>query len=150
MYTIKQISEITGISAYTIRFYDNKGLLPFLMRDKNNIRLFSENDLDWLNFIHCLRNTGMPIADIKKYIELCNADNNTIKERYNMIIAQKAKIENEIIKMQKRIEILDNKINCYKDLLDNPESDSINSYNCKSNENPNSISCLNSFIKNKI
>ena len=46
MYTVKQVSEITGISAYTIRFYDNEGLFPFVLRSANNVRLFSENNLD--------------------------------------------------------------------------------------------------------
>lgn len=131
MYTIKQISEITGISAYTIRFYDNKGLFPFLSRDKNNVRLFSEDDLDWIHFVHCLRNTGMSIADIKKYIELCNEGNSTAKERYNMMLAQKEKAEEEALAMQKRVELLSTKIDYYKELLNDPTPDFMSPSNCK-------------------
>lgn len=129
MYTIKQVSEITGISAYTLRFYDNKGLFPFLLRNKNNVRLFSENDLDWINFIHCLRNTGMSIADIKKYIDLCNKGDITSKERYNMLATQKEKAEKEAIEIQKRIELLNKKMNNYKTLLNNQIDDYVNT--CK-------------------
>ncbi|WP_294405826.1 MerR family transcriptional regulator [uncultured Clostridium sp.] len=131
MYTIKQISEITGISAYTIRFYDNKGLFPFLARDKNNVRLFSDNDLDWIHFVHCLRNTGMSIADIKKYIELSNQGPDTAQERYKMMVAQKEKAEKEAVEIQKRIELLNCKINHYKDLLNNLNSDFLGPENCK-------------------
>lgn len=131
MYTIKQISEITGISAYTIRFYDNKGLFPLLSRDKNNVRLFSDNDLDWIHFVHCLRNTGMSIADIKKYIELSNQGPDTAEERYKMMVAQKEKAEKEALEIQKRIELLNCKINHYRELLDNPNTDFLSPANCK-------------------
>lgn len=130
MYTVKQISEITGISAHTIRFYDNEGLFPFISRDKNNIRLFSEDNLDWINLVHCLRDTGMPLADIKQYIELSNQGNSTAEERYNIILKQKEKSEQEIIKMQERVELLNKKTDYYKKLLEN-DGDFWNTTNCK-------------------
>lgn len=46
MYTIKQVAEKSGVSEHTIRFYAKEGLFPFLKRDKNNVRLFSEEDLE--------------------------------------------------------------------------------------------------------
>lgn len=130
MYTVKQISEITGISAHTLRFYDNEGLFPFVSRDKNNIRLFSENNLDWINFVHCLRATGMPLADIKQYIDLCEQGKDTALERYNIILKQKEKAEQEIIKMQKQLELLKNKTDYYKELL-SADGDFWNPINCK-------------------
>lgn len=130
MYTVKQVSEITGISAHTIRFYDNEGLFPFVSRDKNNIRLFSEDNLDWINLVHCLRDTGMPLADIKQYIELSNQGNSTAEERYHIILKQKEKAEQEIIKMQERVALLKKKTDYYKELLEE-DGDFWNPINCK-------------------
>ena len=67
-YTIKEVSEIIGISAYTLRYYDKEGLLPNVERDKNGIRLFNEKNLQWIYLIQCLRKTNMPLKDIKHYI----------------------------------------------------------------------------------
>lgn len=129
MYTVKQISEITGISTYTLRFYDNEGLFPFVSRDKNNVRLFSEDYLDWINFIHTLRDTGMPLADVKQYLELCNHGNSTAEERYNIILKQKEKAEQEFIKIQKQVELLKKKSDYYIELLEK-DGDFWNPTNC--------------------
>lgn len=136
MYTVKQVSEITGISAHTIRFYDNEGLFPFVSRDKNNIRLFSEDNLDWINLVHCLRDTGMPLADIKQYIELSKQGNSTAEERYNIILKQKEKAKQEVIKMQERVELLKKKTDYYKELL-KEDGDFWNPINCSATSQDN-------------
>lgn len=130
MYTVKKVSEISGISTHTIRFYDNEGLFPFVHRDKNNVRLFSDNNLEWINMVHCLKETGMSISDIRKYIDLCNQGDSTAEERYAIILKQKEKAEQEVIKMQKRVDILNKKIDFYKILVEEEHGDFINPSNC--------------------
>ena len=68
-YKISDISKKTGLSAYTLRFYDQKGLLPFVARDKHGRRHFKDEDLAFLSIITCLKNTGMQLNDIKKFVE---------------------------------------------------------------------------------
>ena len=67
-YKISDISKKTGLSAYTLRFYDQKGLLPFVARDKHGRRHFKDEDLAFLSIITCLKNTGMQLNDIKKFV----------------------------------------------------------------------------------
>lgn len=43
-YTIKEASDITGIPATTLRYYDKEGILPFLERKESGHRMFSEQD----------------------------------------------------------------------------------------------------------
>lgn len=119
MYTIKQVSEKIGISAYTLRFYDNKGLFPFVLRGKNKVRIFSEQDLEWISIVKCLRETGMPITEIKNYVDLCKQGDDNIPERYEIILKQKKKAEQEIIGMKQRLETLEKKEEHYKILLEN-------------------------------
>ena len=58
-YTIKEISELTGLPASTLRYYDKQGLLPNLKRDSNNVRMFSNEDCRHIRLITCLKRAGL-------------------------------------------------------------------------------------------
>ncbi len=73
-YTIKDMSELTGLPASTLRYYDKQGLLPNLKRDGNNIRIFSDEDYASLRLIDCLKRSGLSIKDIKKFIDMAGKD----------------------------------------------------------------------------
>jgi len=67
--TIQEVAEQTGISAYTIRFYEKTGVLPPIKRMPNGIREFSEADVVFLNFLMQLKQTGMSLEDIMEFTE---------------------------------------------------------------------------------
>ncbi|MCG0673647.1 transcription regulator [Lactiplantibacillus plantarum] len=67
-YTIKEVADKVGLSAYTLRFYDKQGLLPFVSRNESGYRAFTDGDLHLLHTIICLKNTGMAISAIRQYI----------------------------------------------------------------------------------
>ena len=71
-YTVKQVAEMMEMSAYTIRYYENAGLIPDVDRSGGNARMFSDYTLGWLRLVHCLRMTGLPIEGVKHYIDLCH------------------------------------------------------------------------------
>lgn len=73
-YTIKDMSELTGLPASTLRYYDKQGLLPNLKRDGNNIRIFSDDDYASLRLIDCLKRSGLSIKDIKKFIDMAGKE----------------------------------------------------------------------------
>ena len=85
-YTIKDISKMFGVSIYTIRFYDKEGLLPFVLRNKSGNRVFTESDVSLFRTIYCLKNTGMQIKDIKKYIDFCMEGAGTIDFRKKLLL----------------------------------------------------------------
>lgn len=118
-YTVKQLSEKCNLSTHTIRFYDDHGLFPDVMRDSRGARLFTKENLDWVNLVLCLRNTGMSIADTKHFVELCKIGDCTIPERYQIILDQKKKAEEDLKEMHKRLEVLNHKENYYKSMLGN-------------------------------
>ena len=70
MYTIKEVADKMDISEHTLRFWAKSGLFPFVKRDSNNIRKFSENDLEWVKIVKCLRSVGTENKKIKRYIDL--------------------------------------------------------------------------------
>ena len=85
MYTVKQIADKVGLSEHTVRYYTNENLIPNVMRDKNNNRVFTEESVGWLIGIKCLKDGGVPLKKIKEYVDLCLQGEKTVKERYKII-----------------------------------------------------------------
>jgi len=86
MYTIGQVSAMFGLPVSTLRYYDKEGFFPNLER-KGNIRYFSDNELEALRIIECLKKSGLEIKDIKQFF-IC------MQIRMN-IIDEQEKIEDE-------------------------------------------------------
>ena len=62
MYTIGQVAEMFGLPISTLRYYDKQGLFPQLIRE-SGIRKFSENEIEALRIIECLKKSGLEIKD---------------------------------------------------------------------------------------
>ena len=69
-YSVGQVSDQTGLSAHTLRWYEQVGLLDPVERDAAGRRRYVATDLDRLRFLIKLRSTGMPVRDMIRYIEL--------------------------------------------------------------------------------
>lgn len=65
MYTVKDVAKLLDITEHTVRFYTDKGLVPSVQRDKNNIRLFDQESINWLTGVKYLKQCGMTVEDIK-------------------------------------------------------------------------------------
>ena len=75
------MAQKLGVPASTLRYYDKEGLLPFVERSSGGIRMFRENDFEWLQVIRCMKKAGMSIKDIRQYIELSMQGDDTIDTR---------------------------------------------------------------------
>jgi DNA-binding transcriptional MerR regulator len=105
-YTISEAAQKTGLPPSTIRFYDKEGLLPNIKR-KNGIRVFEDMDLRLMGLLTCLKNTGMPIKRIRDYVELTSKGDDTLRERYEIIKAQRQFVLDQIEQLQYYLEELD-------------------------------------------
>lgn len=88
-YTIKEASQKVGMSAHTIRFYEKQGLLPSLKRNDTGYRSFTNHDIEWLDFIACLRKTDIPITELKKIMDLTLEGHHTIQKRKDILLTHK-------------------------------------------------------------
>ena len=70
MYSIQDVSKKTGLSAHTLRYYEKEGLLVDVERTPGGFRQYSDADLESLNLICCLKNTGMSLQEITRFLEL--------------------------------------------------------------------------------
>ena len=94
-YSISEIAKMLNVSAYTIRYYDKEGLFPLVKR-VNGIRVFEDKNFPWLRMLNCLKNLNMPIKKIKEYVDLALKGDETLKERYELILEQEKNIEKQL------------------------------------------------------
>ena len=118
MYTMNQTCEEVGMNYETLKFYCNEGLIPNVKRNKNNHRIFDENDIEWIKNLSCLKNCGMTINDMKIYINLCLEWESTILERKTILDSQKHVILDKIKKLQESVNYINQKQQFYDDVLD--------------------------------
>lgn len=117
MYTVKEVSNILNLTEHTIRYYTNKGLIPTLKRDKNNIRLFDDDSVNWIVFVKHFKNCGMSINEIKEFVDLWIQGNSTVPIRYEIILEQKEKTKEKFIEIQNRLNMLEKKLIHYENLM---------------------------------
>ena len=129
MYTIKEVAEKMDISEHTLRFWAKSRFFPFVKRNQNNIRQFSDNDLEWVKIVKCLRSVGTENKAIKRYIDLCIVGDSTIEERYKIILGTKEKALMQMDELKKQLAILEYKENFYKNLIKNKLKDTWNPMN---------------------
>lgn len=117
LYTISEAAEKMGLTAHTLRFYDKEGLLPFVDRSSGGIRMFKDEDFEWLKMIECLKCAGMPLKDIKTFIDWCLQGDATIQQRYDMFCERKKIVEDQMSTLQKTLDVLNFKCRYYEEAL---------------------------------
>ncbi|MGL5722777.1 MAG: MerR family transcriptional regulator [Brevinema sp.] len=118
MYTISEVSEMMDISIYTLRYYDKEGLLPTLDRSMGGSRLFSDNDIGWLGMIKCLKASGLPLKEIKTFLELYQGGDSTLPQRFEMFKERRAVIMGQIKELEKVLETIDYKYWYYETAIE--------------------------------
>lgn len=117
LYSMKQACEMTNLTYDTLKFYCNEGLVPNVKRDKNNYRVFSDNDIAWINSLSCLKNCGMGINEMKEYLDLCLKGEQTIPERKEILNVKLRELEHKINEIKESIEYIHWKQQFYDDVL---------------------------------
>ncbi|MDB0440273.1 MerR family transcriptional regulator [Clostridioides difficile] len=113
--TISEVSKKYELSADTLRYYERIGLIPPVNRNKSGIRIFTEKDCEWVNFIKCMRSAGLSIETLIEYVTMFQQGNSTIQARKDLLIEQRNQLSKRIEDMQKTLERLNSKIDGYED-----------------------------------
>lgn len=114
---IKKVSEQTGVSADTIRYYERIGLLPRVRRNKSGIRDFSEQDIATLEFIRCFRRAGMSVESLIEYMNLVEQGEGTEEARMHLLQEQRDKLDARIYELLATRNRMDYKIKNYQNIL---------------------------------
>ena len=95
-YSPQQAATISGFSLDTLRYYERIGLIPRVRRTTTGRRVFGDIDLKWLAMLRCLRDTGMPIAQMRRYAELCRSGEGTFTERIELLDEHDRAVDEQI------------------------------------------------------
>ncbi len=117
-YTPGEAAAKSGFSLDTLRYYERVGLLPPVQRDHAGRRRYTDLDLGWLALLRCLRETGMPVADIKQFVDLTQTDTDHTAERLALLETHDGHIGQQIARLRQDQDYLHEKIQHYRQRLD--------------------------------
>ena len=112
---IKSASDLLGISADTIRYYERVGLVPPITRTATGIRDFQDQDIEVLEFIKCFRSAGVSVDSLVDYTSLYQKGDETREERLGILEDEKKKLEERLSQLQTALNRLNHKIKLYKE-----------------------------------
>ncbi|BEL02788.1 MerR family transcriptional regulator [Actinoplanes sichuanensis] len=105
-YTPGETAERLGVSIDTIRYYEKIGLLHGIQRTSAGRRIFSEDDLSRLGLLRCLRDSGMPIARLRRFAELLQLGDEGAEQRTALLEEHDREIDEKVDRLrleQKRV-----------------------------------------------
>ncbi|KTS85238.1 MerR family transcriptional regulator [Microbacterium testaceum] len=115
--TVAQMAEATGVTAHTLRYYERAGLIRPVARNAGNQRRYSAADVDWVAFLLQLRQTGMPIAQMREYAALRQLGDATIDDRVRLLEAHQIAVREQIAVLRAHEKALDDKVRVYRRTL---------------------------------
>ena len=104
MYSIHEVCERTGLSAHTLRYYEKEKLLPNVGRSPGGFRQYSEEDVETLGMICCLKNTGMSLQDISRFVTLAREGDQTLRERCELLKKHRDTVIKRMEEMQRYLD----------------------------------------------
>ena len=114
--SVQEVQTLTGFSGHTLRYYEKAGLMVNpVSRAANGHRRYSDEDVYWLRFLHRLRETGMPIANIRRYAELARAGEATVNQRLALLEAHREAVHQHLQQTAEFLGSIERKIDHYRD-----------------------------------
>ena len=114
---ISEVSEQSGLSVDTLRYYEKIGLLPQVNRSDSGIRDYSDLDVRRVNFIKCMRTAGLPIDVLIEYYALVQQGDETIQARKEILQDQRDQLLARMAELQETLDLLDYKIQVYENAV---------------------------------
>ena len=99
-YTIGEMARKLNVAPSTLRYYDKEGLLPFVERSSGGIRMFKDEDMEWLRLLGCLKKAGMPLKEIRSFLDWSRQGDATISQRLELLEKQRQ----SVLEQQKQLE----------------------------------------------
>lgn len=114
---ISEVSDKLGLTPDTLRYYEKIGLIPPVTRTAGGVRAYGEDDLNWIDFVVCMRNAGLSIEVLQSYLKLFEQGDATLQERKEILIEQRRVLAEKVRTMQDTVKRLDYKIENYNGKL---------------------------------
>ena len=123
LFTVGEMAKVLGVSASTLRYYDQEGILPFVERSSGGIRMFTDKDYEWLKVIECLKRSGLSIKEIRAFIDMAGRGDDSLSERLELFRSRRDAVRRQIDDMQATLKLLEFKCWYYEQSIkDNTEA----------------------------
>ncbi|GAB6090263.1 MerR family transcriptional regulator [Spirochaeta dissipatitropha] len=113
-YSVQEVSRHSGLSPYTLRYYEKEGILKDIPRSSSGHRRFRSEDIEWLSFVTCLKGTGMNLDDIKRFAELHRNGDSRLDEQLMILQAHRNKVLQQMEELKTMLERVEGKIQWFK------------------------------------
>jgi DNA-binding transcriptional MerR regulator len=118
-FSIAEAAERSGLTAHTLRYYERDGLmLAPVSRSATGHRRYTDRDLTWITLVTCLRGTGMPIRDVRRYAELVRAGDGNEQERLALLRTHREAVLAQLAEVTGHLGAIDRKIGIYVDRVE--------------------------------
>lgn len=117
MYSIQDVSKKTGLSAHTLRYYEKEGLITGVERSRGGFRQYTDEDLEALGLVCCLKNTGMSLQEILRFVQLTREGDHTLEERVELLRKHRENVIQRMAEMQKYLDKVTWKLNFFSEKL---------------------------------
>ena len=117
MYSAKDAAKITGLSTATLRYYEKEKLLPQIARNRQKYRQYTDEDIEWIKMIQCMRIANIPIHSIKEYVSLLIQGGETLEQRFIMVQNHMEDIKKQMTNLQNAFDLTQKKLLFYEKLL---------------------------------
>jgi DNA-binding transcriptional MerR regulator len=116
-YSIEEAAERTGVSRHTLRYYERIGLLAPVGRAAGGHRRYGDGDLGAVFFLTLLRDTGMSIRDMQRFVELTREGDHTIPARVQVLLEHREELVSHLALLNRHLKALNHKIGVYQEML---------------------------------
>ena len=114
--TVGEAAAKVGLSVHTLRWYEQEGLVNPVGRDTAGRRRYRAEDLDWLQLLTCLRGTGMPVREMRRYAELARTGPATVAERLRLFEEHRKRVLERIAELHRDLDAINGKIAFYRQM----------------------------------
>ena len=106
-YTVGQAAAMLGVAPSTLRYYESQGLLPALKRTSGGQRAFSDTDIEACRMIECLKQSGLSLSDVKKFMNMTLEGDASLADRLALFQARRESLTKEIEDMKRVLNVLE-------------------------------------------
>lgn len=110
---ISEAAKQAGVTAVTLRYYEKQQLIPPVTRKNGGVRDYQQEDMNWIDFIVCMRSSGLSVETLVRYTKLYQEGNHTIDARKNLLIEERQKLIEKHNEIGSTIDKLTRKIEDY-------------------------------------
>ena len=114
---IREVSEQTGLSIDTLRWYEREGLIPLVQRGSDGRRRYPPAAVRFIGLVQALRRTGMPVADVREFVQLGGGTLDVHPVRLRLLEQQTAAIEAQLAQLHEDLAVVQAKTAEYRRLI---------------------------------